>query len=574
MDDLREPAKTPTVACPRCARDLAIDAGSTETACSCGFTAATSYLIEADYLRRGLPQWQQRLADLETKIAAGERPAAPAEVHHGPAAYQIILAVGGFLIVAGIAAFSAIIESAWALPIQIALILGTGWVTVRLRERMSATSGAMALATAGAWWFMLFWLSMAFSDGHWWAFDRWFPTTAAATTAVVLLSAALTWRVRVWSFLGAVFAALTPVLASVWLVMTLNGETSLNHGLANAVVGAPIGVLALLAYQQRVRFFPEGHLGQFALASLLGATTAVYTLSSLPWVPAWSVCLAWAGVYAVFSWLAHTHERTRIAVPVLVPLALAGTAGLTFLSLWGCVAVYAAALALLLMRPETSWAKPWSVLVAYISWLVVANIAFEDLVERTHMWFTLAVSAATAIALVWLAPSERRAWLLLPAWPISLVAVGQALDLADASSLEQYTLPFAVVTLGIGLLALSLLPNLPSVVWLGPAAVVGLIPSCFAALGTSPGTRFWLVLAATVAMLVVGTLMNLGGLLLTGTLAAVIVAFQPLSDPNTSIPKWVSFAAAGVVLVLVGARFESLRSSITADKARERLAMR
>ena len=286
MDDLREPMKAPTVACPRCARTLALDPGSTETGCSCGFTAATAYLVEADYLRRGLPQWQQRLTDLERMIAAGERPAAAPAAHRGPAAYQIILAVGGFLIVAGIAAFSAIIESVWALPIQIALILGTGWVTVRLRERMSATSGAMALATAGAWWFMLFWVSMAASDGHWWNFSRWFPTTVTGTTAAVLLAAAFTWRVRVWSFLGAVFAALTPVLASVWIVMTLNGETALNHGLANAVVGAPLGALALVAFQRRVRFFPDGHMGQTLLATLLGATALIYTLSSLPWVPA------------------------------------------------------------------------------------------------------------------------------------------------------------------------------------------------------------------------------------------------------------------------------------------------
>jgi hypothetical protein len=432
----------------------------------------------------------------------------------------------------------------------------------------------MALATSGAWWFMLFWISMAFSDGKWWGFDRWFPTTAAGATAVVLLSAGISARVRVWTVLGAVFASLTPVLASVWAVMTLNGATSLNHGLANAVVGAPLGVISILAFQRRLRFFAEGHIGQFIVATAAGVTTAVYTLASLPWVPAWSVCVAWAAVYAMFAWLAHSQPRTRVAVPVLVPLVLAASGGFTFLSLWGCVALYVAALALHVFQPESTWAKPWSVLIAYLSWLVVGSIAFQDVVDRTQMWFTLTVSAATAVALVWLAPRERRAWLLIPAWPISLVAVGQALNLADAKSLEQYTLPFAVITLGLGFMALSLVPRLPSAVWIGPAAVIGLIPSCFASLGNAPGTRFWLVLAATVLMLVVGTLMNLGGLLLTGTVAAVIIAFQPLSDPNSSIPKWVSFAAAGAVLVLVGARFESLRSSITADKARERLAMR
>lgn len=574
MDDLREPAQAPKISCPSCQRTLSLDPGSTDTVCSCGFTAATSFLVEADYLRRGLPQWQQRLNDLDRMIAAGERPTVAAPISHGPAAYQIILAVGGFLIVAGIAAFSAIIESAWALPIQVALILGTGWVTIRLRERMSATSSAMALATAGAWWFMLFWISMAFSDGDWWAFDLWFPTTVTGTTAAVLLTAGVSARVRVWTVLGSVFASLTPVLASVWAVMTLNGATSLNHGLANAVVGAPLGVLALLTFQRRLRFFPEGHIGQLAVATVTGATAAIYTLASMPWVPAWSVCVAWSATYLLFAWLAHSHERTRVATPVLIPLVLAATGGFTFLSLWGCVAVYVAALLVLVMRPDTSWAKPWSVLIAYLTWLIVSNLAFADLVERTHMWFTLVVSGATAIALVWLSPRERRAWLLIPAWPISLVAVGQALDLANAKSLEQFTLPFSVITLGLGMMALSLVPRLPSVVWIGPAAIIGLIPSSFAALGTSPGTRFWLVLSATVVMLIIGTLMNLGGLLLTGTIAAVIVAFQPLSDPNSSIPKWVSFAAAGVVLVLVGARFESIRSSITADKARERIAMR
>ncbi|NDB18369.1 MAG: hypothetical protein EB027_03785 [Actinobacteria bacterium] len=212
--------------------------------------------------------------------------------------------------------------------------------------------------------------------------------------------------------------------------------------------------------------------------------------------------------------------------------------------------------------------------IAYLAWLVIANIAWADTTEDQRSWMTIAVSAVTAIALIYVALADQVPWLVLPAWPITLVTMGMSLDLADAQSLEQFTLPFAVLTLGLGLVARSIRAELPSAVWLAPAALVGLLPSSFASLGSSPGTRFWLVLGATVLMLVVGTFMNYGGLLLTGTVCSVIVAFQPLSDPQSSIPKWVSFAAAGAVLVLVGARFEVLRASIAGDKGREVTALR
>ncbi len=576
MDDLRQPVNAPTVACPQCSNPLVIAVGMADTSCACGFSGSTAYLQEADYLRRGIPAWNQRLAELDRMIAAGQRPPAGeyAPVHHGPAAYQIILAVGGFLIVAGIAAFSVIIESAWAIPIQLALVVATGYATVKLRTRMSATASALALAAAGAWWFFLFWLSMAFSDGDWWRPDGWFPTTALAATAVVLLSAARTSKVAVWTYLGLVSAAMTPVVGSIWLVTTLNDATSINHGLSNALVSAPLTVIGILAFQRRIRIYERAHVGQIIVAAIAVGTSIVYALSSIQFAPAWSACLAWSVHLAVAAGLLASSSRTRVIAGFVAPFALAASAGLTFLTVWGSVALFGVGVVAFTFLRRSAVANLGSGAIAYLSWLVVANIAWADLTEDQRSWLTIAVSAVTAISLVYIALADQVAWLVLPAWPITLVTLGMSLDLANAESLEQFTLPFAVLTLGLGLVARSIRDDLPSAAWLAPAAFVGLLPSSFASLGSSPGTRFWLVLAATVLMLVVGTFMNYGGLLLTGTVCAVIIAFQPLSDPQSSIPKWVSFAAAGAVLVLIGARFEVLRASIKGDKGREATALR
>ena len=576
MDDLRQPVHTPIIACPKCGKGLTLAISERDTQCPCGFSASTAYLQEADYLRRGIPAWSKRLAELDRMIAAGERPvvAEAAAEHHGPAAYQIILAVGGFLIVAGIAAFSVIIENFIAVPIQIALVLATAYATVKLRTRMTATSSAMAVATAGAWWFLLVWLSLAFSDGKWWKADGWFPTTAIATTAIALLLATRAWKIRIWTYLGLVFAGLTPVAGSIWLVTTLNSATSINQGLSHALVALPLTALGILAFQRRIAIFPGEHVGQMLIGVISSATAGIYALASLPWVAAWSVCVAWAVHLTLAAALLASHDRTKKAVPFVVPFALAATAGFTFLTIWGISALFVAGLAAALAYRKIGIANVFSVPIAYISWLVVMNIASSDVVDRQQQWMTLVVSAATGVALLYLAMTDSVAWILLPAWPIILIAVGQGLNIANAQSLEQYTLPFAVITLGLGMVARSLITTLPSAVWLAPAAFMGLLPSSFASLGTSPGMRFWLVLAATVAMLLIGTFMNYGGLLLTGTVCAVIIAFQPLSDPLSSIPKWVSFAAAGVLLVLVGARFEVLRASITSDRQRDQLALR
>ncbi|MEI7655881.1 MAG: hypothetical protein WCJ22_03785 [Actinomycetes bacterium] len=77
MSALRVPITgTNGIECPRCTTLLFVDTGQAETMCSCGFTGSTVYLLEADYLRAGLPGWQARLEELDAAIAAGKRPPA------------------------------------------------------------------------------------------------------------------------------------------------------------------------------------------------------------------------------------------------------------------------------------------------------------------------------------------------------------------------------------------------------------------------------------------------------------------------------------------------------------------
>jgi prolipoprotein diacylglyceryltransferase len=71
--------------------------------------------------------------------------------------------------------------------------------------------------------------------------------------------------------------------------------------------------------------------------------------------------------------------------------------------------------------------------------------------------------------------------------------------------------------------------------------------------------RLAAVLVASVIAMVIGARLHMGGLLLPASLALAIAALAQVWSGLSNLPRWVGLAIAGTLLVLAGARIESLR---------------
>ncbi len=132
---------------------------------------------------------------------------------------------------------------------------------------------------------------------------------------------------------------------------------------------------------------------------------------------------------------------------------------------------------------------------------------------------------------------------------------------ADASVdvVEVYTLPLAALALGVGGVRLRRHPRAPSWTTVGPGVSAALLPSAVASVSDDGLTRPLLVLLAAVMTTLVGTRLRWQAPVVTGSLAAAVVAVSQLGPYAVAAPRWISLALAGAVLLSLGARYEQRR---------------
>ncbi|MCZ2829363.1 hypothetical protein O2W14_11010 [Modestobacter sp. VKM Ac-2986] len=156
--------------------------------------------------------------------------------------------------------------------------------------------------------------------------------------------------------------------------------------------------------------------------------------------------------------------------------------------------------------------------------------------------------------------------------PVGLLAVADlvlaswiAVGGAGVETPEAYTLPAAA-----GLLV-AVLPRLrargPSWAAEGPAVAVALAPSAFAVVAAPTALRLVLVVAAAVALVVLGTLTHRQAPFVVGAGALAFVVVARLGPYAPLLPRWLTLAAAGLVLLVLGATYERRR-----QQAREAVA--
>jgi len=130
---------------------------------------------------------------------------------------------------------------------------------------------------------------------------------------------------------------------------------------------------------------------------------------------------------------------------------------------------------------------------------------------------------------------------------------------------EAYTLPAA-----IGLLVLAL-PRLRTGdrSWAaeGAAAAVALVPSALVVVAEPSALRLVLVVGGAVALVVTGTLAHRQAPFVVGAGALLFVVVGRLAPYAPLLPRWITLATAGLVLLVLGATYERRR-----QQAREAVA--
>jgi hypothetical protein len=135
------------------------------------------------------------------------------------------------------------------------------------------------------------------------------------------------------------------------------------------------------------------------------------------------------------------------------------------------------------------------------------------------------------------------------------------LDDADVRTVEAYSLPLAALVALVGVVRLRRDPASPSWLTVGPALTVALIPSALATIEDPALTRPLLVLLAGAAVLVGGVLLRWQAPVVTAVLALTIVSVAQLAPYAVGLPRWLSFGTVGLVLLVLGARYEQRRSN-------------
>lgn len=180
----------------------------------------------------------------------------------------------------------------------------------------------------------------------------------------------------------------------------------------------------------------------------------------------------------------------------------------------------------------------------------LAEIAAVAASPYTATGVVLTVVAAPLIAY---GMNPRRRPSLLQAALLLVIANTAFMIGADAHTLEWYTLPPALILLATGIVAWR---NEPSWVFLGPGLLLGLAPSTLIADTTDNWLRATLVVAAAVLLILIGTRRSLQAPFIIGAAAVAKIGIAQFLEVAPLIPRWITLATAGLILLTTGATYE------------------
>ncbi|MFD4377533.1 SCO7613 C-terminal domain-containing membrane protein [Streptomyces sp. NPDC058486] len=331
----------------------------------------------------------------------------------------------------------------------------------------------------------------------------------------------------VWGAAWAVGAPVAPVAPG-----ALFSRTGLVAGLASAV-----SALLLALDVRAATFVVLGVLlGLFVAAAVLGAGVVREAAAGAAVLAA--ACLVGAGVAAAGAG-ASMAGLVLLVVPAGT-VALAARVRSVTAELTG-VAVGALALALTVPRPALL------ALALALGGVIASAAALRPERRRAASW----TAGALFLAAV---------WVRLAVWGVTVP--------------EAYTLPVTVPALVVGFLRRRRDPAASSWAAYGPGLAVTLVPSLVAVWSDPYEVRPLLLGAGALAVTLLGARYRLQAPLVLGGAVLVLVAAHELAPYVVqlvgALPRWLPPAAAGLLLLAVGATYE--RRLREARALRERLA--
>ncbi|MEV0287831.1 hypothetical protein AB0H36_27275 [Kribbella sp. NPDC050820] len=188
------------------------------------------------------------------------------------------------------------------------------------------------------------------------------------------------------------------------------------------------------------------------------------------------------------------------------------------------------------------WSSASAVLIAEVVAVLVSTESATGVV--------LTIAAAPLVAY---GMNQARRPALLVAGLLLMVANTAFVLSAGATTIEWFTVPPAIVMIAIGVLAWR---DQPSWIFLGPGLLIGLVPSALIADGNDSWIRLTLVVAAAVAVIVLGAQLGLQAPFVIGAAVLAKIGIWQFLEVAPLIPRWITLGTAGAILLAVGATYE------------------
>jgi hypothetical protein len=336
-----------------------------------------------------------------------------------------------------------------------------------------------------------------------------------------------------WVALLAVAAAMVPAVAAGTAADLATARVGVVAAAAQLVSFGALGVSAVVAPGT------AGDAGWAALtAALAGACCGAAIVAALR--PRWRL---WSSGWAAATGAAAVGAATA-------PLGLPGNAYAVAAAAVALVAITAA------LRGRLELVVGSVAVVTALGAVVLAASSVAGPAGLPPLAPVLAGLGVTALAYGIRPQRGRIAWV-----GVLLCSAGNAVRMSarDVTIVEAYSLPLAAVALIVGLVRLRRQPDSPSWLTVGPAVSAGLLPSAFATIGDPSLTRPVVVLVVAAAVMVTGIGLRWQAPFLSAALAACVVAVAQLAPYAVGAPRWVSFGAVGVILLVLGLRYEQRR---------------
>jgi hypothetical protein len=345
--------------------------------------------------------------------------------------------------------------------------------------------------------------------------------------------------------LAALAACLAPVVAGA------------SAGVACATTA---GVLSALLVGAAIldRFKPRLAGGVLPVAVLPGiAVTGWAALTSTSSV----VVLGLVCVVALLATVVAASDWMRAALGAFsgaTAISFAGVATVASGRSAGC-AGFAAALAagvILLAGVHGRWRVPEGVALEVVG--VAGAVVGVSIAAQQPRWLAGTLTATVPILLIAALRRERTVAYSIAAGAVAVGATWAWLAVAHVTVVEAYTSPAAAIALGVGLFEWR---RGPARSWLalGPAIVLGLGPTLV--LGIARDDLDRTVVAAVMAFAIVGlgAWKQLQAPLALGSVALLTLAVDAFGPTVARLPRWLSLAVIGVLLMWIGATFETRR---------------